>query len=94
MPNWVNNMLTISNEYRSKILNADNEVDFNIVAPMPESLDCDSGRTNAPAIYAYLSLKNTRDLEDMKKDEFVRKILKIKPLKDCSGTEQKQSLSV
>lgn len=76
MPNWVYNTLTIENKYRSKILNSNNEVDFNIFVPMPESLNCDCCSTNAPAIYAYLSLTNTRSLEDMEKDEFAKELLK------------------
>lgn len=92
MPNWVSNMLTVSNEHRSKIINDNNEVDFNIAVPMPESLNCDSGSTNAPAIYAYLSLSNTRDLYDMKKDEFVKKLLKDKYLSDEQAIESAYNL--
>lgn len=92
MPNWVSNTLTVSNEHRSKIINDNNEIDFNIAVPMPESLKCDSGSTNAPAIYAYLSLSNTRDLYDMKKDEFVKKLLKNKYLSDEQAVESAYDL--
>ncbi len=87
MPNWVYNTLAISNEHRSKIINDKNEVDFNIAVPMPESLNCDSGSMNAPAIYAYLSRSNTIDLYDMKKDEFAKKILKNKYRPDSAEEE-------
>lgn len=75
MPNWVHNHLKISDEYRSKILNENDKVDFNIVVPMPESLNCESGSTNEAAIYAYLSLNNSLGFEYVEKSELAQKIL-------------------
>ena len=38
MPNWVTNYLTVDKKEVNKILNKENEVDFEILIPMPEEL--------------------------------------------------------
>ena len=84
MSNYVYNTLTISNEYRSKILNSNNEADFNIAVPMPRSFNYTLCSAEEPAVYAYLSLTNTRDLKDVKNDELAQKILKNKYLSESA----------
>ena len=54
MPNWVSNTLGIKKEDAKHILNKDGNVDFNIICPMPESLDVPSGSHMEEAIAVYL----------------------------------------
>lgn len=68
MPNWCNNSLTIDAEYRNKIINKDEEVDFNIVLPMPESLYVESGSSNDFDMYIYLSDKMLKSLDEVRKN--------------------------
>ena len=55
MTNWVWNELKIEKKYKNLILNSNKEVDFNILMPMPKSLDIQAGETDRLCMYWYLS---------------------------------------
>lgn len=78
MPNWCRNTMTVSHQYHDKILNNKNEVDFNIILPMPESLNIDSGSMNNSDMYMYLSKKNTVSYSEVRLNADVNIILKNK----------------
>ena len=69
MPNWCFNSMTIDKKYKNKIVNDKEEVDFNIMVPMPESLHVTAGGTNDSDMYVYLSDKLTKSLDEVRKDE-------------------------
>ncbi len=73
MPNWCWNTLKVDlKKYSDLILteneNGKKEVDFNIVIPMPKSLEIEESSQNDPDIYIYISEKLTKSLDDVKKD--------------------------
>ena len=78
MPNWCRNYLKLKNENDLvKIVNAEGEVDYNILLPMPEDLDVTSGGLNDRDIYIYLSKGCTIEITDnvpaiifLKRDSF------------------------
>ena len=55
MPNWVYNSMTVKADHINRILNPNNEVDFELVLPMPKELDVTDGSDNRIAVYYYLS---------------------------------------
>lgn len=65
MPNWVSNTLRVNKQDLFRIVNKKNEVDFNLVHPMPQSLSCESGSSNDYAIYYYLSNRCQIDVNAM-----------------------------
>lgn len=67
MPNWVENELRIKKSFLDYIVNSENKVDFGIIAPMPASLNCESGSNNYISIYYYLSNKLTIPLNAVSK---------------------------
>ena len=69
MPNWCFNSMTIDKKYKNKIVNDKEEVDFNIMVPMPESLHVTAGGTNDSDMYVYISDKLTKSLDEVRKDE-------------------------
>ncbi len=60
MPNWVNNYLTISKKDKDLVLDVEGNVDFGIIAPIPESFNRTISPTNKEAIYLSLSEKCTK----------------------------------
>ena len=46
MPNWCKNFLRVNNDERVKIINAEGEVDYSILLPMPEDLSDTSEKHN------------------------------------------------
>lgn len=77
MPNWCFNELTISKEYVDKIVTlpegesdyTKGYADFNIVVPMPESLNVTSGSSNNEDIYIYLSNRFEKSFSAVSKME-------------------------
>lgn len=57
MPNWVTNTLVINKKDTNLVLNAESNVDFEILKPMPESLSVSTGSLDDRDIYYYLSDK-------------------------------------
>lgn len=90
MPNWCDNTLTFVNcepkDWEPLLLNKDGEVDFNVLAPMPESLSIESGSTTSYALTYYLTERLTKPARNLKSlvqnmfdehyDETVKKRLK------------------
>lgn len=66
MPNHCTNELTINKSARNLILNKDGVVDFNILLPMPESLNVTSGTITNLAIATYECKVNRNYLPIMK----------------------------
>ncbi len=60
MPNWVDNYLTISKKDKDLVLDANGNVDFSIIAPIPESFNRTISPTKKEAIYLSLSEKCTK----------------------------------
>lgn len=84
MPNWVYNTLTINKKDKDFVLDADGNVDFNIIKPMPDTIRKTISPARTETIYLYLSEKDTvtvsKDLLakyeiDEKSIERARKIL-------------------
>lgn len=85
MPNCVYNIFHIEKQYLSNIVNSENEVDFNIVKPMPESLNCEASSMNDLAIYYYLSDRMSVPVDDMRKSKLVNTLLSNKFIADYIG---------
>ena len=65
MPNWCRNVLKIKEKNELvKIVNAEEEVDYNILLPMPEDLNVTSGGMNDRDMYIYLSKGCTVDISE------------------------------
>jgi hypothetical protein len=87
MPNWVFNSLAIRKQDKDYVINKNGEVDFNLVCPMPKSLDVTNEAQNPYAIYLYLSLKDgkTVTLEKMQENPLAITLLgkgMIKQIRD------------
>lgn len=66
MPNWCHNTLIVKKEHLPLIVNSKNDVDFDILAHMPASLNVDeAGGNNLRDIYVYLSNKLKRNKQLM-----------------------------
>ena len=91
MPNWVMNEVTVEGEEDkvkelfSFIKSKETAFDFNILIPMPESLNMDSGSMEDICLSAYLSAINptTQDVgeEKMELEKFAELVEKLK----CEG---------
>lgn len=58
MPNYCWNTLKLNKKYRDLVVDKEGNVDFNIILPMPEGLNVESGSNNDTDIYVYLSERN------------------------------------
>ena len=63
MPNWTTNYLACHEDDLRSIVNDQGDVDFNLVAPMPEKLDITQGSVTDYALRAYRS----EGIEDLAK---------------------------
>ena len=80
MPNWVFNHLTIKKEYIGKIVNSMGNVDFNILAPMPESVQHISQDSLIEIdILYYLSNKLDISPKKMVNNKVLMKVCNISP---------------
>lgn len=62
MPNWCSITMGFAMRDMPKILNSKREVDFNIIAPMPQSLNVESGSINKEQVLCFLSEKLTKPI--------------------------------
>lgn len=73
MPNWVNNFLSIQTKDLDKVVNKKNEVDFNILVPMPKELEHTIAGGNVDKCMEYYRFKqahphSVKKLEQMKSE--------------------------
>ena len=72
MPNWCHNNLRIADKDRNYVFNKEGKVDFNVLLPMPESLNVTSSTTNARDIIMYLSNKDSISVDKIKENPDIK----------------------
>lgn len=86
MPNWCENYLRISDKNAMKyIIDSEEIVDFNLLVPMPESLNVTEGSDNEYAIYVYLSNRFEIPLAEMRENKIIKKLINNHFSKDWIG---------
>lgn len=67
MPNYCTNKLTVNKSAKNLIINKHKEVDFNILLPMPETLNITEGSVmeEAIAVYEYKANRNYKPLYEL-----------------------------
>lgn len=78
MPNWVQNLMIVEKKHIGKILDNEGNVNFNIICPMPLSLDIQSIYDPEAAMYYYLTIHAQKTLNNIsfnKSDEIITTLI-------------------
>ena len=84
MPNWCWNTLKLNKENANLVLNKKGEVDFNLICPMPESLNVIEGSITKIAIEAY---NNRTDVDPEQEIKYEKDIANFGKEKYSSVTQ-------
>lgn len=68
MPNWTENTIVAKKSLIEKYINDKNEFDFNLIIPMPESLNVEAGGSNDTDILVYLTDKLSTHYSEIDSD--------------------------
>ena len=96
MPNWTNNTITVQNpDVIKRFINADGEFDFNLLIPMPESLNIESGSRTDEAIAIYVTNQLTIPVEQTNLSQLISNIFNKDWAKEiCERLTKKQDTDI